>query len=161
MAMPNPSGLIRRQTEAVSSQFEGKKNEIMNQIQSKVAEQIAQVKGQEESQLASLEDKIAELEAALSGIPEGHPQKADIIRNIGLLREQRKQVKAQVRLAIASIRANAARERENIKTRLEREKSKAITSAVGAALAQFNAIMQQRKMKQGAVADEVKSGNRG
>lgn len=161
MAMPNPSGLIRKQTEAVGTQFESKKAEIMANISSKVEEQIKGIQGNEKKQIAGIDGKIKELEGVLGSMDPNDPRKRELARNIGMLKEQKKQIKAQVKLAIATVKANAAREKENIRSRLEREKSKAIRSAVEAALAQFNALMQRRAQEQGAVQDELKSGNRG
>ncbi len=161
MVMPNPSGLIRKQTEAVGAQFDNKKAEIMGSIAKKVEEQIREIHGNEKAQLAGVDSKITELEAVLSSMDPNDPRRKDLARNIGLLKEQKKQIKAQVKLAIATVKANAAREKENIRTRLEREKGRAIRSAVEAALAQFNMLMQRRAQQQGAVQDELKSGNRG
>lgn len=159
--MPNPSGLIRKQTEAVGAQFDSKKNEIMSEIVSKVDTQIEGIKGNEAQQIAGIDSKIDELRGIAATMDTNDPRKAELMKNIGFLQEQKKQIKAQVRLAIASVKANAAREKENIKARLDREKSKAIRSAVESALAQFSMIMQKRAMQQGAVQDELKSGNRG
>lgn len=162
MSIPNPSVLVKRQTEAVGNQFEGKKQEIMGQIAKQVEKQIDGIKANEEKQSGIIDGKIAELQTVLNQMPDEDPRKKEVAKQLGMLKEQKKQLKAQVRLAIASVKANAAREKENIKSRLEREKSKAIRSAVEAALGQFSALMQKKRMeKEGAVNDELRAGNRG
>lgn len=162
MAIPNPSALVRKQSEAVATQFDSKKAEIISQIEGAVGKQISEVRGNEAKQVSAINSKIAELQKIKGQMDPSDPRISEVARQIGIMQEQRKQVKAQVKLAIASILANAARERENIKTRLERQKQQAIQSAVDQALAQFSMLMQQRKMQaEGAMADELRSGNRG
>lgn len=160
--MPNPSALVRKQTEAVSSQFDQKKSEIIGQISNQVEKQIEQVQLNEKEQTAAVDSKIDQLQNILSQMDLEDPRREELAKNIGMLKEQKKQIKAQVKLAIASIKANATRERENIKNRLENEKAKAIRSAVEAVLAQFSMMMQKQRMqKEGAAGDELRSGNRG
>ena len=162
MGLPNPSVLVRRQTEAVNAQFDSKKNEIMLKIQSGVEEQMGNIKAQGENQDAAIEGKIAEMQSIRESMDPLDPRREEVSKQIGMLREQKKQLKAQIKLAVASVRANAAREKENIRTRIEREKSKALRSAVESALAQFSMLIAQRKAKsEGAAMDELKSGNRG
>jgi molybdopterin-biosynthesis enzyme MoeA-like protein len=162
MGLPNPSAMVRRQTEAVSSQYDSKKAEIFGQIESKSKEQVENVKSQQEAQLATVDGKIDEMKNIKESMDPSDPRRDQVDKQIGLLREQKKQIQSQVKLAIASIRANVARERENIKVRIEREKGKAIRGAVDAVLAQFSMLMAKRKAQaEGAVQDELKSGNRG
>ncbi len=162
MAIPNPSVLVRKQSEAVSAQFDQKKTEIVGQISTQIDKQLEQVKENEQAQLDAVDSKIGQMQDILNQMDTSDPRRDDVIKNIGLLKEQYKQIKAQVKLAIASIKANGAREKENIKSRIEREKSKAVRSAVEAALSQFSMMMQkQRIQKEGAVGDELRSGNRG
>jgi len=162
MGLPNPSVLVRRQTEAVNTQFNARKNEIMLKIEGGVEAQLGNIKAQEQQQYAAIDGKIAEMESIRDSMDPMDPRKEEVSKQIGLLREQKKQVKGQVKLAIASVRANAAREKENIRTRIDREKSKALRAAVEQALAQFSMLIAQRKAQQeGGAADELKSGNRG
>jgi|GEM_PF-5124518 len=162
MGMPNPSSMVRRQTEAINNQFDAKKTEVMGQIGGSVAEQIAEIRGKEKDQLQAVDAKIQELERIKSSLSPDDPGKAQIAKQVGILRQQRKQVVAQSRLAVAAVRANAAREKENIKTRLEREKTRALRQAVEMALSQFSMLMAQRRAAaEGPAGDELRSGNRG
>ncbi len=162
MALKSPTSLVKRQTEAVSSHFDAQKEKIMMQIGSQVEAQIKEVKSKEKAQLAQIESKISQLEGVVAKLPDGHPQKQELQKQLGMLKQQRKHLIAQVKFAIASIKANAAREKENIKTRLEREKQKAIVMAVNQALAQYSMMVAaQRAKQQQAANDELKAGNRG
>lgn len=162
MGIPNPSVIVRRQAEAVNQQFDAKKGEISSQIEKGIEQQLGKVKAQGEAQLGAIDGKIAEMESIRDGMDPLDPRRDEVAKQIGILREQKKQVKAQIKHAIAVVKANAAREKENIKARLEREKSKALRGAVEAALAQYSMLIAQRKAQQeGAVHDELKSGNRG
>jgi hypothetical protein len=162
MGLPNPTAMVRRQTEVVGAKFDSKRNEITGQINAGVEAQIANIKAQESGQIDAMDSKIGELMQIKTQLPPDDPRRAEVEKQVGMLQEQKKQVKAQIRLALASVKANAAREKENIKTRLEREKATAIRGAVEAALAQYSMLMAQRRAKaQGGAADELRSGNRG
>ncbi len=162
MGLPNPSSIVKKQTEAVSAQFDSKKQEVMVQINAQVESQINEVKGREKAQIAKIDEKIQQLRKVLSQLPDNHPQKAEIAKQLGMLQQQRKQIIAQVKFAISSIKANAMRQKEMIKTRLQKQKERAITMAVNQALSQYNMLIAaQRAKQQQAVNDELKAGNRG
>jgi len=162
MGLPNPTAMVRKQSEVVGAKFDSKKSEIIGQITANVEGQLSNIKAQEENQLSAMDAKIDELISIKNQMTPDDPRYAEVQKQIGMIQEQKKQVKAQIRLAMASVKANAAREKENIKTRLEREKSIAIRGAVEAALNQFSMLMAQRRAKaQGGSVDELRSGNRG
>ncbi|MBN1331717.1 hypothetical protein JW978_02400 [Candidatus Dojkabacteria bacterium] len=162
MAMPNPSALVRKQTEVVSSKFDSEKVNVYGQIEKAAQAQIKQIENGAEANLSQIEGKIAEIEGAKAQIDVDHPQYNEIVRQLGMLREQRKQIRVQVRMAVAAVKVNAAREKENIKTRLEKQKQDAIGQTVNAVLKQYSMMMaQKRAQAEGAMQDELKSGNRG
>ena len=162
MAMPNPSTIVRKQTEAVSAKFDSEKANVYAQIEKATGGQIKEIQRNADANLSQIESKIAEIEGAKAQIDVNHPQYNEIVKHLGMLSEQKKQLKAQVRMAIASVKVNAGREKENIKSRLEKQKQDAINQTVNAVLKQY-AMMTARKRAEdaGSSNDELKSGNRG
>lgn len=161
MGMPSPGSMVRKQTEAISGEFAGKKAEIMGQIDVQVAEQLSGVYAKEREQLGSIEKQLSKLLEIKAKMDPNDPQRAEIVKRIEQLRTHGRMIKAQTKLAVASIKANAARQKENIKSNLERQKAAAIRSTIDSVLAQYTALMQKRKAAEGAVHDELKAGNRG
>ncbi|MBD3280884.1 hypothetical protein GF389_05170 [Candidatus Dojkabacteria bacterium] len=162
MAMPNPSSIVRKQTETVSAQFDSEKLKAFAQIEKAADAQIREIESNADSSLGQIDGKLAELEGAKAQIDINHPQYNEIVKQIGMLREQKKQLRAQVKMAVAAVKTNAAREKENIRTRLEKQKQDAIGQTVNAVLKQYSLMMAQKKAEQeGAMNDELKAGNRG
>lgn len=163
MAMPGAvSTAIRKNTEQVKGQFGQEKDKQMAKIDEAVQGQISQVKEQFGKNLEAINGEISKLQKILGQINEIHPEYNKVVRQLGMLRAQKKQLESQLKLAISNIKSSAARQKENLKTNIEKQKQKAIQSTVNAILKQYSEmIAQKREEMMASKSDELKSGNRG